>query len=289
MENIVFTFIIPHKNCPELLQRCVDSIPQRDDIQIVVIDDNSEVDKKPSIERQGVEIILIDAEHSKGAGRARNIGLEHAKGEWLLFADADDYFSENLMALLDKYQEDNTTDLVYLSASKFDEDGVLSGLIEGQLVDDYLHSKKNAEMHLRYGIWTPWSRMVKNAMVTKYKIRFDEIPAANDKMFGLLSSKYAKTIAAEGAVVYYYFRPSFNSQTDKKRNPLMFNELLDLRCRTIKIYNEVGYHPIPSVLGMFRMLENKNWFRAYKKTLKANGISAFTDMYRYICERFNKA
>lgn len=89
--NISFSFIIPHKNCPDLLQRCVDSIPDRDDVQIIVVDDNSDDEKKPAIYRRDVEIVLLDAEHSKGAGRARNEGLKHAKGKWLLFADADDY------------------------------------------------------------------------------------------------------------------------------------------------------------------------------------------------------
>ena len=37
-----FTFIIPHKNIPSLLQRCIDSIPQREDVHIVVVDDNSD-------------------------------------------------------------------------------------------------------------------------------------------------------------------------------------------------------------------------------------------------------
>ena len=39
---INYTVIIPHKNIPELLQRCLDSIPERDDIQVIVVDDNSD-------------------------------------------------------------------------------------------------------------------------------------------------------------------------------------------------------------------------------------------------------
>ena len=97
-----YTIIIPHKNCPDLLKRCVDSIPVRDDVQIIVVDDNSDEDKKPSIERKGMEVVLLDASSSKGAGRARNVGLKHAKGKWLLFADADDYYTDNLSKFLDK-------------------------------------------------------------------------------------------------------------------------------------------------------------------------------------------
>ena len=118
-----YTIIIPHKNCPDLLKRCVDSIPVRDDVQIIVVDDNSDEDKKPSLERKGLEVVLLDAASSKGAGRARNVGLKHAKGKWLLFADADDYYTDNLSKFLDKYADDDTTDIVYLNASVFNEIG----------------------------------------------------------------------------------------------------------------------------------------------------------------------
>lgn len=67
-----YSFIIPHKNCPELLQRCVDSIPERDDVQVIVVDDNSDEEKKPSLkEHKNLQVILLDASQSKGAGRAR--------------------------------------------------------------------------------------------------------------------------------------------------------------------------------------------------------------------------
>ena len=46
MENkIIFSLIIPHKNIPSLLQRCLDSIPVREDLEIIILDDNSDSDK----------------------------------------------------------------------------------------------------------------------------------------------------------------------------------------------------------------------------------------------------
>lgn len=45
MSNINYSIIIPHKNIPQLLQRCLDSIPIRDDVQVIVVDDNSDTDK----------------------------------------------------------------------------------------------------------------------------------------------------------------------------------------------------------------------------------------------------
>ena len=101
--EINYSIIIPHKNCPDLLNRCLGSIPLRDDIHIIIVDDNSDNDKKPQYDRNNMEIIFLDAEHSRGAGHARNVGLNRAKGKWLLFADADDYYCEHGFEILDKY------------------------------------------------------------------------------------------------------------------------------------------------------------------------------------------
>ena len=90
MTDINFSIIIPHRNIHTLLQRCIDSIPARDDVQIIIVDDNSDpnivdFDNFPGKNNPQVEIYLT--KEGKGAGYARNVGLDHAKGKWLLFAD----------------------------------------------------------------------------------------------------------------------------------------------------------------------------------------------------------
>lgn len=286
-----YSIIVPHKNCPALLNRLLDSIPKRDDIQIVVVDDNSDDGKKPIVNRMNVEVILLDAAQSKGAGRARNIGLEKSKGNWLLFADADDYFSDNLTALLDKYKDDVTTDIVYLSAEKFDEKNIFGELNEKKAIQSYLNGEDYADMLLRYNMWTPWSRMVRRSVVVENKIKFDEIPACNDKMFGLKSSQYSKKIEVFPETIYYYYRPSFNSQTDNKRNRYMFDDMMDLRGRTIILYQEVGYKFVPS---MAEIAMSKQYAKDMSKSillikylsfLKQYKISLFKDLVRFLFKK----
>ena len=74
-----FSIIIPHRNCPSLLQRCLDSIPVREDVQVIVVDDNSDLtivdfNRFPGFDREDVTIVYT--KEGKGAGHARNIGLE---------------------------------------------------------------------------------------------------------------------------------------------------------------------------------------------------------------------
>ena len=157
-----YSFIIPHKNCPDLLQRCVDSIPERDDVQVIVVDDNSDEGKKPALkERKNLQVIHLDAANSKGAGRARNVGLEHAVGKWLMFEDADDDLTKFLSGILDKYATDEITDMVFLNARMFNENDETLQFRLNRLVDDYKNHRTNAELLLRFTFWTPWSRMIK--------------------------------------------------------------------------------------------------------------------------------
>ena len=287
-EKINYSFIIPHKNCPDLLRRCVDSIPQRDDIQIIVVDDNSDEGKKPNLEQNDVEVILLDADRSKGAGRARNVGLEHAKGKWLLFADADDYYTDSLNQILDKYVNDETTDIVYLNASIFDETGTIKPFKTEKLIENYLQNKKNADLFLRFDLWTPWSRMVKKHLVNGNNIRYDELPATNDKMFCLKCSYFAKIVKAEKEVLYMYYRPSSaDSITDKQRGPNMLDGLIDVRLRTIELYKKAGYKRIPSFWAIFyktpyiKGLTKKEIKAKYSNILQVSHTNYFVDKYRF--------
>lgn len=130
---INYSIIIPHKNIPNLLQRCLDSIPNREDVQIIVVDDNSDpnivdFDKFPGLNRSNVEVIFT--KEGKGAGYARNTGIKYVKGKWLLFSDADDYFSENVNRLFDDY-ENSVMDVIYIPYKTID-------LITGEDLEDGL-------------------------------------------------------------------------------------------------------------------------------------------------------
>ena len=119
----LFSIIIPHYDIPDLLMRCLKSIPVSKEIQVIVVDDNSPeadtyLEKYPELSRPYLEFIRTTK--GGGAGYARNIGLEHAKGEWLLFADADDFFVEDMYDIISS-NTDSKADVIY-----FKKESVLS-------------------------------------------------------------------------------------------------------------------------------------------------------------------
>lgn len=212
---IYYSFIIPHKNTPSLLARCVNSIPQRDDIEIIVIDDNSDVDKKPRLTRPDVRIIYIDSEQSKGAGRARNYGLKEAIGKWLLFPDADDYYVDNFLDILDKHKEEDS-DVLYFNASESPEYEIRLRKYKNTLMS-YDGTRSRMERLKFLGLNAPWVKMVRKSMIDKYNIRFEEIMHGNDMFFTYQIGYFAKSINVElNPVYFYYCNP--NSLTNEKNS-----------------------------------------------------------------------
>ncbi|HBI2840432.1 TPA: glycosyltransferase family 2 protein, partial [Escherichia coli] len=80
----------------------IESIPVREDIEIIIIDDGSTDGLSNVISSyKGNKIIYFHKENG-GVSSARNKGIDLATGKYLLFFDGDDYYSEDLINYLDK-------------------------------------------------------------------------------------------------------------------------------------------------------------------------------------------
>ena len=207
MNKIYYTIIIPHKNIPDLLQRCLDSIPIRDDLQIIVVDDNSDTDKVdfknfPGNDRKDVEIIF--SKEGKGGGYARNIGLSKAKGTWLLFADADDYFNYCINNILDEYLNSDA-DIIYFKGNCLTNNTYLPGKRTKHLnafIDLCQQNPQKGEIKLRYLFGEPWCKMIKRNLVETKHIRFDETSIHNDTTFSYLTGHYANKVQIDNRAIY---------------------------------------------------------------------------------------
>ena len=198
---IYYSIIIPHYNSPNLLKRCLESIPKRNDIQIIVVDDNStqnNIIQLKTIKQQFPYVLFIQATQNKGAGQARNIGLKHAIGEWVLFADADDYFSINFSNEIDSYKTTDA-DIVFFNAKS--ENPTTKRTIHL----NYIYSLQNnstKQLLLRYSFGEPWCKMVRLKLIKEYNIFFDQSFIHNDTRFSYLIGFFAKKIAYTSQIIY---------------------------------------------------------------------------------------
>lgn len=216
---ITYTFIIPHKNSPELLDRCLNSIPQREDIEIIVVDDNSTFDKSPNIYRSDCTLIKLSEKDSNGAGHARNVGLDKATGKWLLFADCDDYYEPNFIDFLDEYKCSDI-DVLYFCAfldTVEKPDNSFTNRYD-DLLYQYEASEKQIKDIQRIALSSnePWSKMYNHAFIKSIGSRFEEIPLSNDAWFVNYSGTQARKIAILKKRLYHYVITS-SGITNRKR------------------------------------------------------------------------
>lgn len=241
MADINYSIIIPHKNIPDLLRRCLNSIPRRDDIQIIVVDDNSDEDKVdfkhfPGVGEKCVEVYFT--KEGRGAGYARNVGLKHAKGKWLLFADADDFYTIDAWSYFDKCLH-SEYDIIYFKVECRDSSTLLPAnrnLKNNVVVNSYLSGEKCSDLLLRYTCWEPWNKMWRKNFVSFRKLQFEEIPRGNDAMFVLQGGDKARTIFAIGEKLYVvtYRAQSLSYNLSKET---FFSSFL-LKIRINKFYKE---------------------------------------------------
>lgn len=203
-----FSVIIPHKNCPQLLKRCLSSIPFKEEIEIIVVDDNSDdisTLKKIEGEIEGCNIRLVLTTEGKGAGYARNVGLTYAIGEWILFADADDFFENDAFDVFDNYT-DSGSDIVYFPHRSVYSDTLVSCnrySIRNKVIEEW--HKKESDYNLncvKFVDLVPWSKMFRKEFIDKLAIRFDEVPASNDVMFVVQAAAHARHIRISSQQVY---------------------------------------------------------------------------------------
>ena len=206
--EISYSFIIPHHNTPDLLQRCIDSIPERKDVEIIVIDDNSQEGKKANVKRKDVQTIYLDASHSKGAGHARNEGLAVAKGAWLLFADCDDYYNPNFLEVLDKYQNRRDIDVVYFNFDYIDASTKQLVLSKKYLQDALSNYQRTIEQSniIKYKNFTPWTKMVRRSFSERHRMYFEEVQNGNDILYSLMLAFLGNKYIVEPSSIYVYLK-----------------------------------------------------------------------------------
>lgn len=196
-----YSIIIPQRYSIETIPRLFDSIPDDDRVEVILVDNTPEPINKGAI-KCSRNYTLLWSPPEKFAGGARNKGMEFASGKWLVFADADDYFTENAFDVFDSHIN-SSADVIYFTAQGIYKDGSYSsrGDQYKKMVGEFLRNPQT-EFDLRTGFSVPWAKMVRREFVLKNKILFDEVVAANDAFFSLKTGFLASKVEADEKVVY---------------------------------------------------------------------------------------
>lgn len=119
MEKVRFTVAISAYNIENYVKRAIDSVLNQTfkNYELLVIDDCS-TDSTMEVIKQivGQEAKILQTKKNSGtAAASRNIAIENAKGEYLLFLDGDDeLYSNETLKEIDEHIKENKYDIIYL-------------------------------------------------------------------------------------------------------------------------------------------------------------------------------
>lgn len=132
------SIIVPVYNVENIVGECIESILQQNytDFELLLINDGSKDDSLDvcnAYAQKDNRIIVISKENG-GVSKARNLGIEKAKGEWITFIDSDDWVSLDYLSIFDV---DNASDISL----------VISGLEymdnrSGKLINTFSYNEK---------------------------------------------------------------------------------------------------------------------------------------------------
>lgn len=256
---INYSIIISHKNTPDLLQYCLDSIPVRDDVQVIVVDDNSDAEKvdfEHFPQWKGKHYDYYLTKEGKGAGFARNVGLKNASAKWVLFVDADDFLLPVANDIFDEEKDTNAEIVFFRPKAVMLEDRLSVSKRADQynaIVDRY--AQTNDEMPLRCRWFSPCSKFVDLEMIRRNGICFDEIRYSNDNLFAVTTGTNADKIVVRDKP-FYCITESCNSLTSNfMKKPGELQIRTDAFFRAQKVVHDHGY-PVDEELSLkyLRML-----------------------------------
>ena len=183
-ENVKISVVMPIYNAEDYLKPALDSVVHQTltDIELICVDDGS-TDNSLSIIKeyqQADERIRILTENNAGPSIARNKGLARARGEYVIFLDADDFYEETLLEKLYTLAEEEKLDIaickfdIYNNRKSKFEDNIRSD--HGEIFAEAGVVSKNDYPDTILSCTTGyiWNKLFKREFLVEKELLFDE-------------------------------------------------------------------------------------------------------------------
>lgn len=242
-----YSVIIPVYNAEGTLRRCLDSLVKQtfSDYELLLINDGS-TDGSDAICREYAgtySCVRYFAKENGGVSSARNLGLEQAKGEYILFVDSDDYVSEDYFALLSHTLESNAVDLLMFGYRNFGgastewDTGVFCEETESGV------AKRISFAVCQYLFSSLLSKAFKRQIIERDNIRFsNDLAIGEDQTFIFT---YAMHIRSIGSIENHLYNVdvSDGNSLSRKARPYLTEQLMEVNRRMYAAYRVSEHSP----------------------------------------------
>lgn len=164
---------------------------------------------------RNLETIFVDDTEHRGAGWARNQGLDRSSGKYVIFLDADDFFEPTFIAALVESAEREQAEMTMCITDRYEQNWRLYSPMPNFLENPMLSP-------------TVFVRLWRLDFVRERGLRFQEIPRSNDLYFSLAGTSAAKRKAMVNEVLVHYRNgQSENLQSGNAQSPDAFFTALE--------------------------------------------------------------
>lgn len=185
-----------------------------EDHEIIVVD-NGSTDRSLELVRRmaqesGPALRIIENHENKGPGEARNIGLEHASGEYCMFLDGDDWFEPEAIPMVLKRLKEWKPDLLMFNHQQVWPDGRRIPNVPNRYVDLCDRWMDLTDPAVRKGairnLHVPWNKAYRMDFVRDRGLRFPPQTYYEDMVWSIRATVEADTFYYIPDVLHNYRR-----------------------------------------------------------------------------------
>lgn len=247
MTDFTYSIIIPVYNAESTMHRCLDSLTNQrfSDYEILLINDGS-TDNSDAICREYADVnskICYVSKENGGVSSARNLGLEQAKGEYVLFVDSDDYVSEDYFDVINQELTRHNPDLLMFGYRNVG--GISAERDTGEFYeDDEVGAAKRISFSMRQYLFSSlWSKVFKRKIIEKNGLRFrTDLSIGEDQLFIFSYAMHIQSISSIDALLYNVDVSNENSLSRKVR-PYLTEQLMEVNRRMHAAYHATEHSP----------------------------------------------
>ena len=221
---VKISVIIPVYNAEKYLSKCLESIINQTfkDIEIICINDGS-YDKSEKIinkyAQKDKRIILFN-QKNKGAGLARQKGIELLNGEYLSFIDSDDLFHYRTLEIAYENIKKYNSEVVWFQFANFHRKKKVK---MNENIDSY--EVKNFSMSMCW-CCVVWNRVWKASIIKKNNIMFGKIISGQDNVFNAIIFPFLKNITILNVTLVYHRNVKYSlCSHDQNKYLNLFNSI----------------------------------------------------------------
>ena len=250
MHSKILSIIIPVYNVEAFIERCLKSVEDQDlslnEYEVISVNDGStdcslDILNRLSSHYHNIKII---SQENKGLSEARNTGLKHATGKYIMFVDSDDWIEKNCLKKITTICEEDQLDLLRICAANCTNDGKIQRRFSFQ---DRASIMDGREV-VRKGFYAcaPFS-IYRKTFLDENILRFFPGIYHEDNEFTPRVLYYAKRVEEINDVVYYvYQNPSSITRTVNPKkcfdNIIVAERLLDFASDKDEEWKKLTYH-----------------------------------------------